>query len=489
MTTPSVRSVDDLGIEMEKYVVQLNEHRFNQIAGLPFDKEKMKSISEILSNLSSEFLNSYTKPRAAFLNCIDHIAQSKKLPTTLEIYEKRTTAISSNKFNVHNKPVNWGSWRQFNAQSSKSKDRKKLFDEFVSNSMQIGPLIEKRFNISRQVYSLYDSTPLNAYLEQEMISYEKLTDLITSLGDLARKSFLSASDHFAPEILGKESFEYYDDFYVARGKIYSPLNKYLEKKNPLKVIERVLSKWGFDKDFSQIRIDSENREKKTPSAFCFGITIPTDVRVVYKHLSPLSDFVSIFHEFGHAIHNTSGKAEDQYWKRYLLPRSVAETFSIFIEMLLQNRLFLQQELGLSEEAIQDIVDRRHFMNLYFLVFYSANAIMKIEYWKREYSLEEASSRFQELTKRFFWEIPGNYWLLHHIMPQYDLYAPSYLLASIRAKEWIDQMIAEYGESYWTNKDAGAVFRELAATRGEFDLSVWDMNPKPYLEEQSEFSFL
>ena len=51
------------------------------------------------------------------------------------------------------------------------------------------------------------------------------------------------------------------------------------------------------------------------------------------------------------------------------------------------------------------------------------------------------------------------------------------------------MIAEYGESYWTNNDAGMVFRELAATRGEFDLSVWDMNPKPYLEEQSDFSFL
>ncbi|MHA2305794.1 MAG: M3 family metallopeptidase [Candidatus Hodarchaeales archaeon] len=489
MTTPnSPRSPEVLGNEIEKFIVQLNEQRFNQIAGLPFDKDAMNRVSEVLVNLCSEFLNTYNEPRSSFLNCIALIAQARKLPVTLEIYEKRISVIRSGQYNIRDRPVDWGSWRQFNVLNSNSDDRKNLFDEFITKATLIAPLMEKRFQISNQVYSLYGSSPLEAYLEKELFSYEKLTDLVNLLGDLARKPFLSASDHFAPDVLNKDSFEYYDDFYVTRGRIYSPINQYFEKKNPLKIIEKVLTNWGFGKDISQIEIDSKDRQKKSPSAFCIGIQIPDDIRVVYKHVSPFSDFTSVFHEFGHAIHGTSGNRDDSYWKRYLVPMSVAETFSIFVELLLQNPIFLKQQLDLSEEAVEEIVNRRHFINLYFLVFYSANALMKLEYWKRGYSFESASERYQELTKKFFWEMPGEYWLLHHIMPQYDLYSPSYLLASIRAKEWMDQMIKEYGVDFWCSREAGDVFRDLAAMRGDFDLSVWDLNPKPYLKEQSTFSF-
>jgi len=487
MNTP-VRSLNDLGVEFERYVTQLFEQRYNQTAGLSYDKELMASLSETIVGLSSEFLNSYKEPRSFYLNSIYQIAEARKLSLSNEIYEKRMVSISTKNYRIHKKAVNWGSWRQFNAQSSNSKDRKRIFDDFVEKIPDLAPLIMKRFNISRQVYSLYDSSPLEAFLEREYLSYEKLYDLILALGDGARKPFLQAANHYAPEILNKETFEYFDDFYLARARIYSPLNTYFEKKNPISAVKSFLSDWGFEQDFAKIKVDSENREKKSPSAFCFGVEIPNDVRVVFKHVSPFSDFTSVFHEFGHAIHATSGNSEDPYWKRYLIPRSVAETFSIFLEMLLQYPLFLQQELGLSEEIIQEVINRRHFMNLYFLVFYSANSLMKLEFWKREYTLEQASTRFQELTKRFFWEIPGDYWLLHHIMPDYDLYSPAYLLASIRVKEWINEMIDEYGEEFWKEKQAGAVFRDLAATRGEFDLTVWDMDPKLYLEEQSTFSF-
>ncbi len=487
MSTP-VRSIEDLGAEFEKYVTQLFEQRYNQTAGLSYDKNLMEAHSETLVGLSSEFLNSYEEPRSFYLNSIHRIAEARKLPLSNEIYEKRMSLISTKKFSIHKKAVNWGSWRQFNAKSSDPEDRQRVFDEFVNKIPDLASLVMKRFNISRQVYSLYDSSPLETYLEKEFISYEKLCDLILALGDGARKRFLQAADHYAPEILNKETFDYFDDFYLARARIYSSLNKHFEKKNPISAVKSFLSNWGFENDLALIKVDSENREKKSPSAFCFGVQVPNDVRVVFKHVSPFSDFTSVFHEFGHAIHATSGNSTDPYWKRYVVPMSVAETFSVFLEMMLQYPPFLQQELGLSEDVIQEIIDRRHFMNLFFLVFYSANSLMKLEFWKREYTLDQASSRFQELTKRFFWEIPGDYWLLHHIMPDYDLYAPAYLLASIRVKEWINQMIDEYGDEFWKEKQAGTVFRDLAATRGEFDLTVWDMDPKPYLEEQSAFSF-
>lgn len=483
------RSLNQFGADFEKYAIQMSEQRYNQTAGLQYDKELMKSIAETQVELCSEFISSYLDPRPLYRSAIATIAQARKLPLTIELHEKRPMIIRNTKFEVNGNPVNWGSWRQFNSKATNSDDRREVFDDFIRKAPELGPLIEQRFQTSREVYSPYDISPLDAYLDREGFSYQKLHDLITFLGDGARKPFLSASDHFAPEILEKAHFEYFDDFYVARGRIYSPLNKQFQKKDPLKIVEKVLTTWGFQEEIKQVSIDSVDREKKSPSAFCFAVRVPDDIRVVYKHVSPFSDFTSIFHEFGHAVHGVSGIKTDPYWKRYLVPMSVAETFSIFLESLLQHPPFLQSELGLSESIVDEIIDRRHFMNLYFLVFYAANSLMKLEYWRKSYTLETASKRYQELTKQFFWEIPGDYWLLHHIMPDYDMYSPSYILASVRVKEWMDQMINEYGEEFWRDKQAGTVFRDLAATRGEFDLSVWDMDPKPFLEEQTQFSFL
>ncbi len=492
MASSSDNKINNLGRKFEEFHIQLSEQRYNQTSGLEYDKTIMESVSNSLVELSTEFLTNFQEPRSFYLHSIYAISQARKLPVTLELYEERTKVLSNKDFKVHGKPVNWGSWRQFNASESNDVNRKQVYDDFIQKAPQLASLITKRFNISRQVYKLYETSPLDAYLEREYLTFEKLKDFINILGDGARKSFLEAADHFAPEILGKESFEYYDDFYLARGRIYSPLNQYFTKKNPQKSIEKVLTHLGFNEELKKIKVDNEDREKKSPSAFCFSIQVPNDIRVVYKRVSPFSDFTSLYHEYGHGIHGASGNENDSFWKRYIIPMSVAETFSIFLEMLLQQPLYLENELGMSKEVVQDIIDRRHFINLYFLVFYAANSLMKIEYWKQDYSYEDASKRFQELTKRYFWEIPGDYWLTHHITPNYDIYAPSYMLASVRVKEWMNQMIDEFGEEFWRDDAArhvGQVIRELATTRGEFDLSVWDMDPQPYLKEETEFSFL
>ena len=87
VSTP-VRSLDDLGIEFERYVTQLFEQRYNQTAGISYDKDLMASLSETIIGLSSEFLNSYEEPRSFYLNSIYRIAEARRLPLSNEIYEK-----------------------------------------------------------------------------------------------------------------------------------------------------------------------------------------------------------------------------------------------------------------------------------------------------------------------------------------------------------------------------------------------------------------
>jgi hypothetical protein len=330
-------------------------------------------------------------------------------------------------------------------------------------------------------------TPLDSYLEFEQMTYDELQSFLMRLGDGAREPFLNSAEHYAPEILGKKKVEYFDDYYTWRGRIFRPLSKYFEGMSPLEKVGTFLSSWGFDA--AKINVDEEDREKKSPSAFCFGIQIPNDVRVVYRKVSPFSDFGSVFHEFGHGIHGISASPDDPVWKRYIVSRSVAETFSTLNESMLDTPEFLEEELQLQPEAVTEILDRRRFMDLAFLTFYAANSVMKMEFWRNRYNAEQAARRWQELTRRFFIEVPGYYWVLHHIMPNYDMYSPSYVIAAVRVQSIRKKLAEIFGGKWWKSREAGAYVKTLAATRGEFNVRAWPLNLDDFLEETKDISFL
>lgn len=466
-------SLEELASRYEKLDSQLSEQYYNQYAGLTYDRELMKRLAQQLTEISKEFLKKFTEPRSMYLASIETIAGAERLEVELDFHDQRMEKISTEKHRINGKKVNWGNWRQFNSQTDDTQKRKEVFDEFLAKAPTISHLVEKRMNISKETYKRYGLTPLDSYLELEQISYDELLNLLEKLGDGAKQTFLTAADKLAPQVLNKTKIEYYDDFYTLRGRIYKPLNKYLEGKNPLSEIRRFLTKLNFDP--SAIRVDDEDRPNKSPSASCWGIQIPNDVRILYRKVSPFTDFGSLFHEFGHGVHGKSANPEDSVWKRYIVPRSVAETFSMLIESVTENPLFLRQDLKLEETAVREIIDRVRFM--------------KIEYWKNNYTIEQAAKRWQELTKRFFIETPGNYWILHHIMPNYDMYSPSYVIAAVRVATIKEKLAQDYGETWWKNLEAGEFINQLAQTRGEFNIKAWKLNPDTYLNEQKSLSFL
>ena len=480
-------SLQELAQRFEKLTNQQSEQYYNQEAGLPYDRELMKKLAEKLTDVAQEFLDKFSEPRRMYLASIDTIASAERLEAELDFNDKRMEKISTEKYTIDGKKLNWGNWRQFNSATQEASKRKEVFDEFISKAPQIAPFLEKRMEISRKVYERYHTTPLEAYLELEQTSYKELQNLLERLGDGAKKAYLSAAEHYAPEVLQKNIVEYYDDFYTWGGRIYKPLNRYFESKEPLVEVGRFLKALGFD--ISAIKVDAEDRPNKSPSASCWSINVPDDVRILYRKTTPFSNFGAVFHEFGHGIHARSADRDDSVWKRYVVPSSVAETFSILTESVSENPLWLKTELKLKEEATRDIVDRVRFMNLTFLTFYAANSIMKMEFWKKKYTVEQAAKRWQQLTKRFFIEVPGYYWVLHHVMPNFDLYAPSYVIAHVRVAAVKQKLVHDYGEAWWKKPQAGKFIKQLAQTEGEFDIKAWKLDPQTFLEEQKNLSFL
>jgi hypothetical protein len=458
------------------YSAETNE-QYLQFAGYDYDKKNIENLSKMKFLISEIFVRSFSKPRILFLSSIENISESKTKTLELKLHDLRGTRIKSRYFKFNGKQVNWNNWRQFNSRENDNNKRKIVFDEFIKKTKYISPVINLRFKRIREIYSNFSDkinensrkpfSPLDGYLTSEKITLSELRVLVSELGERARARFQSELN-CGSKLIGKDP-EYYDDFYFFRNRIFSSIEKYFLKINPITTVKKTLRSIGFD--FSKIHFDTNDRPNKYPSPICFFVKIPSDIRVLYKNESPYFNLQSCYHETGHAIHASSIDPDLNYWKKYKFPMGIAEIFSILIERLTKNPLYLK-DIGITNDKVLcELVSKNNFMELFFVVFYTANSLMKMEFWNRNLTIYETSRLYEKLIKKYMGlEVPGEYWMLHHILPESIMYVPSYMLAAIRAAELERYLINRFGERWWNDPVAGKKVREIMSKGGTINLN-------------------
>lgn len=171
--------------------------------------------------------------------------------------------------------------------------------------------------------------------------------------------------------------------------------------------------------------------------------------MLYNRESPYFDFQGCLHETGHAIHATSIDKRCSYSNKYRISMGIAEIFSIFFERLSRNPYYLNSlRTKVNREIpIEQIIAKNNFMELFFITFYIANSLMKVEYWNRRLNASQASDLYCRLVREYLGiDMPGEYWLLHHILPETIMYVPSYLIAAVRAFELERYIIDKFGHN-------------------------------------------
>jgi carboxypeptidase Taq (M32) metallopeptidase len=464
------------------YVCQTDEE-FKQYAGMDYNEELIVQLAEMRRLNSKTYIESFPNhDESLFLGAVEEIAYSKTKAQELEIHRLRNTDIVSNKHMFNGVPVNWSNWRQFNSQEKVDLKRKEVFDEFIEKTKKISSIVESRFSIMNQTYDEYSEvaqsnfgcrlTPVSAYMVNENFEGDSLIEFVKSLGERARIPFRKALRDASKELLNRDP-EYYDDFYFFRNRIYSDIEEAFSYLDPVNEVKKVLKLMNFD--LSNIRFDTENRKDKYPSPICFFVEIPSDVRVLYKRESPYFDFQGCLHETGHAIHATSIDDNCCYSEKYRISMGIAEIFSMFFERLSRNPSYLnslQSEVK-SDIQIDRIIAKNNFMDLYFITFYTANSLMKIEYWEKSLNTDWTSHLYSKLLRNYLgFDMPGEYWLLHHILPEAIMYVPSYLIAAVRAFELEKYVISKFGEKWWKEKDAGEEIRKIMNPGAKLDMSIF-----------------
>ncbi len=475
------------------YVCQTDEE-CKQYAGIDHNEELIVQLAEMRRLNSKTYIELFTnQDESLFLGAVEDIAYSKTKAQELEIHRLRNTDIVSNKHMFSGVPVNWSNWRQFNSLEKEDLKRKEVFDEFIEMTKKISSIVESRFSKINQTYDEYSEvaqsnlgcslTPVSAYMINENFKRDALVEFVESLGERAKIPFRKALLDASKELLNRDP-EYYDDFYFFRNRIYSDIEEAFSYLDPVEEVKRTLKLMNFN--LSNIQFDTENRKDKYPSPICFFVEIPFDVRVLYKRESPYFDFQGCLHETGHAIHASSIDNSCSYSDKYRISMGVAEIFSMFLERLSRNPSYLNslRSDAKSDIQIDRIIAKNNFMDLYFITFYTANSLMKIEYWERRLDNDGASDLYSRLMRNYLGiDMPGEYWLLHHILPEAIMYIPSYLIAAVRAFELERYIIDKFGETWWKEKDAGEEIRKIMNPGAKLDISIFSrLDTGSYLKD-------
>ena len=133
---------------------------------------------------------------------------------------------------------------------------------------------------------------------------------------------------------------------MRRFDLYAPLRKKKEKEIPYhEAVTTVLETFqefssAFHREASNIiavnHIHSKVQKNKDTGAFCCSVTAKLNPYVLLNYTGTLRDVSTLAHELGHGIHHNLARGQTEF--TFHAPLPLAETASIFSEMVLSERL-------------------------------------------------------------------------------------------------------------------------------------------------------
>ena len=141
---------------------------------------------------------------------------------------------------------------------------------------------------------------------------------------------------------------------------------------------RQMREMGMDAhQAGRVRFDTEERPAKQPRAFCVPIRVPEEVYLVLRPRGGHSDYRTLWHELGHAIHFASVDQGRSFADRWLGDNSVTEGFAMLWDHLTLDPTWLGRYTGLRAAEVRDLRVELLVHELYSVRRYAAKLAYEI----------------------------------------------------------------------------------------------------------------
>lgn len=256
--------------------------------------------------------------------------------------------------------------------------------------------------------------------------------------------------------------ERHDIAYFFRAKEF---DKYFEKKKAIETLKETLANMGIQLDKQKnIAIDTEERPSKSPRAFCSGIKVPNEIKLVIMPHGGHDDYAALFHEAGHAEHFGSTNADLDMEYKLLGDNSVTETYAFLLEYLLTSENWLRQHTPMKN--VETYLNFLHLYKLYFIRRFGAKLAYEIKLHASE-TLEGMDKVYESTLDKVLKFKNGK---IQYLTDHDDgFYCAQYLRAWIFEEQLRASLQKKFGEEWFSSAEAGKFLTKLWAEGQKHDV--------------------
>jgi hypothetical protein len=209
-------------------------------------------------------------------------------------------------------------------------------------------------------------------------------------------------------------------------------------------------------EHQNVILDVEPRPNKSPRAFCAPVRVPDEVYLVIAPVGGRDDFSALFHESGHTEHYAHVDRQLPFEFRYLGDNSITESFAFLFQHLVEDPVWLERRLGVSDPADAIAYARAH--RLLYLRRYAGKLAYEMELHGPGDSLDQFADRYASLLGGALQIEWAEQTFLADVDPGF--YCACYLRAWALETYVRSYLRHEYGAAWFESAEAGAVLRSL-----------------------------
>ena len=210
---------------------------------------------------------------------------------------------------------------------------------------------------------------------------------------------------------------------------------------------------------TNVHVDAETRELKSPRAFCAPVRIPDEIYLVVMPKGGQDDFQALLHEGGHTEHFAHTSPDLPFEYRFLGDNAVTEGFAFTFDHLTLNARWLETYLDYADS--HDYLTFANLVELYFLRRYAGKLAYETEFHVQTGPLDGMAARYGALlSEAVQFDVPQASYLSDI---DDGFYASNYLRAWMLEGALRMLLQDNYGMEWFLDPAAGAWLKGLWAT--------------------------
>lgn len=256
----------------------------------------------------------------------------------------------------------------------------------------------------------------------------------------------------------------YDRGRLFRGAEY---DDYFPAEGMMSLLKETCLDMGIDLDsISCITIDDEDRPEKEPRAGTYTVRPGEDIRVLVKPSGGVSDYESLFHEMGHALHDAFTSVPEYEFQR-LGDYGTTETYAFLMESLFEDEAYLESKSLIEDEAVRSAFLKKQLLSELGSARYYAG-LFRYERILHEGELaeEDLIAAYGDLMEDSRL-VPLEHPEFGYLSSNEDFYGVNYLEAWFLTAQLRATLTERFGEDWWASEEAGKFLTELWSLGSEF----------------------